>query len=50
MLLEESDCFSRDDEDIGCSEELEMNINLTDNIPVQKNYNSIPKPLYAEVK
>ncbi|CAB4033267.1 Hypothetical predicted protein [Paramuricea clavata] len=50
MLLEESDCFSRDDEDIGCSEELKMKINLTDNIPVQKNYNSIPKPLYPEVK
>jgi hypothetical protein len=27
-----------------------MKINLTDNIPVQKNYNSIPKPLYPEVK
>ena len=50
MLLEESDCFARDDEDIGCSEELKMKINLTDNIPVQKNYNSIPKPLYPEVK
>ena len=52
MLLEESDCFSRDDEDIGCSEELKMKVNLTDNTgtPVQKNYNSIPKPLYPEVK
>jgi hypothetical protein len=27
-----------------------MKINLTDNIPVQKNYNSTPKPLYPEVK
>jgi hypothetical protein len=27
-----------------------MKINLTDNIPVQKKYNSIPKPLYPEVK
>jgi hypothetical protein len=53
MLLEESDCFSRDDEDIGCSDELKMKINLinlTDNIPVQKNYNLIPKPLYPVVK
>ncbi|CAB3977641.1 Hypothetical predicted protein, partial [Paramuricea clavata] len=49
-LLEKSDCFSRDDEDMGCSEELKMKINLTDNIPVQNNYNSIPKPLYPEVK
>ena len=36
MLRGESDCFSRDDEDIGCCEELKMKINLTDNIPVQK--------------
>ena len=50
MLAEESDCFSRDDNDIGCSEELNMKVNLTDTTPVQKNYNSIPKPLYPEVK
>ena len=50
MLRAESDCFSRDDEDIGCCEELKMKINLTDNIPVQKSYNAIPKPLYPEVK
>ena len=27
-----------------------MNINLTDNIPVQKNYVAVPRPLYPEVK
>ena len=50
MLREKSDCFSRDDEDVGCCEELKMKINLRDNIPVQKGYNAIPKPLYREVK
>ena len=50
MLREESYCFFQGDEDIGCCEELEMKINLTDNIPVQKSYNAIPKPLYPEVK
>ena len=38
MLAEESDRFSRDDNDIGCSEELNMKVNLTDTTPVQKNY------------
>ena len=50
MLHEESDCFSRDDEDIGCCEELQVKINLTDNVPVQKSYNAIPKSLYPEGK
>ena len=27
-----------------------MEINLKDNIPVQKSYQSIPRPLYSEVK
>lgn len=29
---------------------LELEIQLKDNEPVQKNYISIPKPLYGEVK
>ena len=49
MLQEEQDSFSCDGE-IGNAEELQMNINLTDSIPVQKNYSSIPRPLYPEVK
>lgn len=36
--------------DIGCIPSLQMAINLTDNIPVQRAYSSIPKPLFAEVK
>lgn len=50
MLREESGAFAIDDDDIGCAEDLELEINLKDNDPVQKTYNSIPKPLYGEVK
>ena len=39
-----------DDSDTGCARNLEMEINLRDSKPVQKMYNSIPKPLYEEVK
>ncbi|KAJ8009423.1 hypothetical protein DPEC_G00088720 [Dallia pectoralis] len=50
MLCEESGAFARDDDDIGCIPSLQMNINLKDDIPVQRSYASIPKPLYKEVK
>ena len=35
---------------MGCAEGLQLKINLSDNRPVQKNYTTIPKPLYPEVK
>jgi len=50
MLYEESDVFAREDDDIGCIPSLSLKINLKDDTPVQKCYNSIPKPLYKEVK
>ena len=50
MLLEESEYFACSDEDIGCIPDLRLNINLSDPRPVQKNYRSIPRPLYQEVK
>ena len=50
MLFEESDVFSRDDGDIGCVPSLKLKIHLKDDVPVQKSYNAIPKPLYSEVK
>ena len=50
LLIEESDSFSNNDEDIGCAEGLKLPINLSDPKPVQKTYRSIPKPLYPEVK
>ena len=50
MLRQEADAFARTDDDVGCVENLELEIQLKDNEPVQKNYISIPKPLYGEVK
>jgi len=50
MLREEAESFSKDDDDVGYAEGLQLKINLSDNRPVQKNYTSIPKPLYSEVK
>ena len=50
MLREEADSFSKNDEDVGCAEGLQLNINLSDSRPVQKNYTAVPKPLYPEVK
>lgn len=50
MLYEESDVFAQDDSDIGCIPSLQLKIHLRDDIPVQTSYNSVPKPLYKEVK
>ena len=50
MLRDEAESFSKGDEDVGCVEGLQLNINLSDSRPVQKNYTAIPKPLYPEVK
>ena len=49
MLIEESESFTEGDE-IGCMKEVEMKIQLTDQTPVQRRYNSVPRPLYPEVK
>ncbi|CAH3172804.1 unnamed protein product, partial [Porites lobata] len=48
MLREEYESFSSNEEDIGCIPDLEMEINLHNNQPVQKKYTSIPRPLYPE--
>lgn len=50
MLREENASFSMGEDDIGCANEMQMHIRLTDPTPVQQNYNAIPKPLYPEVK
>ena len=42
--------FSANDQDIGCVPGLQLDINLTDKQPVQKNYVSVPRPLYGEIK
>ena len=49
MLINECDSFAKDDE-VGCIKDMVMDIKLKDHQPVQKNYLSIPRPLYAEVK
>ena len=50
MLAEESDSFASDDNDIGYAPELELEIQLSDQKPVQKNYISVPHPLYPKIK
>jgi len=50
ILRQEAGAFARSVDDVVCVENLELEIQLKDNQPVQKNYISIPKPLYAEVK
>ena len=50
LLVEEADAFTMRDDDIGCIPELEMDIRLTSDQPAQKNYISMPRPLYLEVK
>lgn len=35
---------------MGCIPDLQLKINMVDDHPIQKCYNSIPKPLYQEVK
>lgn len=50
VLCEESGAFARNSSDIGCIPSLQMEIRPKDDIPVQRAYASIPKPLYREVK
>ncbi|KAL1278521.1 hypothetical protein QQF64_025194 [Cirrhinus molitorella] len=50
MLREESGCFSRSENDIGCIEKLQLKISLKDQEPVARTYMSVPKPLYEEMK
>ena len=50
MLRQEAGAFAKNGDDVGCVENLEPEIQLKDNDPVRRNYISIPKPLYEEVK
>ncbi len=50
MLYEESGVFSKGDDDIVCIPNLQMFIILQDDIPVQRAYSAVPKPLFSEVK
>ena len=50
MIIDENAAFARDDNDIGSAEDLQMKINLTDTVPVQRPYTSTPEPLYKKVR
>lgn len=50
MLCEEAGAFARDSNDIGCIPSLLMSITIRNEIPVQRTYSSVPKPLFKEVK
>ena len=50
LMQQEAGVFSAGDHDMGCIPDLQMKIRLTDNIPVQRTYQSIPRPLYQEVR
>ncbi len=50
MLIEEAETFGTNDSDIGSIDDLKLKLTLDDPKPVQKSYNSIPRPLFPEVK
>ena len=50
LLYEECDVFARTDTDIGDIPDLQMDIHLTDEIPVNQAYRHLPRKLYDDVK
>ena len=50
LLAEEADAFAKDDNDVGCIPDLELDLDLEAQTPAQKNYVAVSKPLYPEVK
>ena len=50
MLRNQCKVFSKDPSDIGNISDFQMDINLTDSLPVHESYCSIPRKLYDEVK
>lgn len=50
ILCEEAGAFACDSDDIGCILSLQMSITLMDEIPVQRAYSALPKPLFKEDK
>ena len=50
MLAEESNSCASDDDDIGYTPELELEVQLSDQKPVQRNHISVPCPLYPDIK
>lgn len=50
MLREKSGTFSKQSDEVGYIKNLKMDIKLTDETPVAKAYNAVPRALYDEVK
>ena len=50
LLFEECDVFAKNDCDIGDIAEFQMNIHLTDEVPVNQAYRHLPRKLYDDVK
>ena len=50
MIWSEKEAFSLHPEDIGSVPDLKLHLHTTDEIPVQKKYNSIPKNLFNDVR
>ena len=50
MLWDERKAFAKDADDVGDVPDLKMDINTVDEVPVQKTYNTISRPLYDAVK
>lgn len=49
-MITEQSFAQNDDDDVGCIEGLQLNLELSDTSPVQTTYASIPRPMYVEVK
>lgn len=43
LLSDERESFAEDDDDVGCIPELKVDLTLTSDDPIQKNYTSIPR-------
>ena len=50
MMTDEAESFAQNDDDVGCIEGLQLNLELSGTSPVQKMCTSILRPMYAEVK
>ena len=50
VIWEKREAFAMTEDEVGDAPDLMMEINTTDEVPVQKCYNAIPKPLRDEIK
>ena len=50
MMTDEAESFAQNDDDVGCIEGLQLNLELSGTSLVQKTCTSILRPMYAEVK